>query len=383
MKIVAAIYNHQEYYPPTLNAVEELSKSCDKIYLLARNIKINKWIYPQNVEIKLSGNYKPMSYIKIAPLAWKVLSFVQFTFNFFFLLQKHKPKWVICYDAIPLLSFRIVSKFIFFQRPQLWYHNHDIIDGSVKFSVSWWAMKSEQYYFRSIDIFSLPSDERRQYFPIQQLKGRYFFIPNFPAKAFYEKFRKNTMKESIVTLLYQGNLSSFHGIEETIKFISVTDLNIKLILIGSIKDEYKTQIQELIEKLNLKSKIQILPAVDYSVLPSITSKCHIGLAIHRATPVNLNYITGGTASNKIYEYAALGLPVFYYDEEHYNLHLSKYKWAVSCDLSNDNFDTKIRYILNNYDELSTLAVNDFKLELNFEKAVQPVISYIQSNYDKN
>ena len=383
MKIVAAIYTHPEYYPPTLNALEELSKSCDKIYVLARNLKINSWIYPRNVELKLSGKYRPMSYIKIASWMWKGLSFVQFTLNFFFLLRKHKPKWVICYDAIPLLSFRIVSKFLFSQRPQLWYHNHDVIDGSVKFSVSWWAMKSEQQYFRNIDIFSLPANERTQYFPVQKLKGKYFFIPNFPSKAFYEKFRENNKKESKVTLIYQGNLSSHHGIEETIKFLSVTNLDIKLKLIGSIKDDYKAQIQELINTLNIQDKVEILPPVNYSELPAITAKCHIGLAIHRATPVNLNYITGGTASNKIYEYAALGLPVFYYDEEHYNFHLSKYKWAVSCNLSNDNFDTKIRYIMNNYDEISTLAVNDFKSELNFEKAIMPVLSYIQNNYGKS
>ncbi len=84
--------------------------------------------------------------------------------NKFFLLQKHKPQWVICYDSIPLLSFRIVSKFILFKRPRVWYHNHDIIDGYHKFSVSWWAMKSEKSYFKSIDIFSLPSHERQQYF---------------------------------------------------------------------------------------------------------------------------------------------------------------------------------------------------------------------------
>ena len=84
MKIVAAIYTHPEYYPPTLNALEELSKSCDKIYVLARNLKINSWIYPRNVELKLSGKYRPMSYIKIASWMWKGLSFVQFTLNFFF-----------------------------------------------------------------------------------------------------------------------------------------------------------------------------------------------------------------------------------------------------------------------------------------------------------
>ncbi len=139
MKMVIAIYNHQEYYPPTLNALEELSKSCDKIYLLGRNIKTSNWIYPKNVEIKLSGSYKTVNEIREASLIWKILSFARFTFNLFLLIIKHKPKWVVCYDSIPLWAFRIATKFIFFKIPKLWYHNHDVIDGHHKFSVSWWA----------------------------------------------------------------------------------------------------------------------------------------------------------------------------------------------------------------------------------------------------
>ncbi len=214
---------------------------------------------------------------------------------------------------------------------------------------------------------------------MHQLKGKYFFIPNFPAKAFYGKFKKDTAQTTEIRLLYQGNLNRGHGIEETINFINVSDLNITLTLIGMIRDAYKIEIQKLVEIFNLKNKVEILHAVDYSKLPPITSLYHIGLAILRITPVNLNYITAGTASNKIYEYAALGLPVIYYDDEHYRFHLSKYKWAVSCDLTIKSFDKKIRYIIDNYSELSSLAVNDFKSGLNFEKVFEPVISYINKN----
>ena len=45
--------------------------------------------------------------------------------------------------------------------------------------------------FKYLDLFSLPAIERKDYFPMNELKGQFFYIPNFPSKEFYSKYYKN------------------------------------------------------------------------------------------------------------------------------------------------------------------------------------------------
>src|SRR5579871_4942944 len=47
--LVCALYNHPEAYPPTLNAIGELSKIYDNIYLIYRPNLPDLWDYPENV----------------------------------------------------------------------------------------------------------------------------------------------------------------------------------------------------------------------------------------------------------------------------------------------------------------------------------------------
>jgi hypothetical protein len=96
-------------------------------------------------------------------------------------------------------------------------------------------------------------------------------------------------------------------------------------------------------------------------------------------PECIMYATGGTSSNKIYEYAAMGLPIFYFDDEHYNLHLSKYRWAIATDLNLNELERKINYIKSEHETLSKAALSDFESSLNFELSFKPVLNYLNSN----
>ncbi len=87
-------------------------------------------------------------------------------------------------------------------------------------------------------------------------------------------------------------------------------------------------------------------AVSYHELIKITQTHHVGIATH--LPICIGYKTAAKASNKIYEYAASGLPVLYYNTEHYISHLSKYKWAIATDLSVQDLKKQINYIRQNY-----------------------------------
>src|ERR1700730_7912293 len=96
------------------------------------------------------------------PISKKLRSFFDFTRRFLKTLKKSQPDAILIYDFLPVLSYRLISTFV--HKPAiLWYHNHDLAEAVYikKFSLAWWAWKSEKWIFPKLDIFSLPAMERQ------------------------------------------------------------------------------------------------------------------------------------------------------------------------------------------------------------------------------
>src|SRR5580704_3765242 len=293
--LVCAIYNHPEAYPPTLNALGELSKIYDKIFLIYRANLPDLWKYPENVFLIKNG--KEISVYQQGALnpVLKLLLFFSFSFSFLKSCYKYKPRTILFYDRIALLSFAIIRRFLNF-RGIVWYHNHDVPEqNSIKMhSIEWWALRAEQSSFRYLDIFSLPANERMKFFDLTMFRGKFFFLPNFPSVSFYKKFKKSSKPTSVIKFIFQGSISSGHGIEEVMHFMERSNRDIKLFMIGNIEDKYRDYLISLSEKLDIESSVIIANPVNYGQLPSITASAHIGLAINK--PENIIYSTGGTAS---------------------------------------------------------------------------------------
>jgi hypothetical protein len=83
--------------------------------------------------------------------------------------------------------------------------------------------------------------------------------------------------------------------------------------------------------------------------------------------------TVGTASNKIYEYAALGLPVVLYDTPHFRHHLGERRWAFFTTLSETSLLHTLQVVTECYDDAARAATEDFHRELNFERVFTPAL----------
>jgi phospholipid N-methyltransferase len=99
---------------------------------------------------------------------------------------------------------------------------------------------------------------------------------------------------------------------------------------------------------------------------------HIGLAIYKN--VDILNTTLGTASNKVYEYTASGLPFLYFDTPHFRKYLEVMSWAFPTDLSPESVTRSIQYIDQHYVSLSTSAREEFLVSRNYEKVFQPIVS---------
>jgi glycosyltransferase involved in cell wall biosynthesis len=250
-----------------------------------------------------------------------------------------------------------------------WYHNHDIPEISLnnKYSIGWFAAKFEQKALNKMNYFTLPSNDRLEFYPNLNSKIKYDLIPNYPSLKIYTKPQKSTIdKVEVIKILYQGSIGKGHSIEEIILLLNkqINNKKLKLVLKGPVRENYKNNLNELAIANNVEKYIDWIGVGMYKDLQTITKSCHIGLAIYKGTDV-MNK-TLGTASNKIYEYAACGLPILVYDNEQFRKYLSNYKWVVFTDGSIESIKSSIKYIIDNYNELSTQARKDFEHYFNFD-----------------
>lgn len=375
------VYTHIESYPPSLNALTELAKSFDNIQVLVINNQKTAWKYPQNVSLVECGAYFPTWEIANKKFADKIKDFMQFVVLIKRLLQAKKTNLVIAYDPISLFAYKLVSHFLTQNyKPILWYHNHDVLEFSKtkKYTIAWFASLAEKAMFKQLDFFSLPAQDRKQYFPLNELKGKYFFIPNVPAKSFYNKFYSpKTAIDKKCKLIFQGTIAKGHGLEEIICHIlpnKARNIEFELNLKGLISEAYKKELIDLATINNVADRLIFHGFSAYQDVPKVASQCHIGIAIHTGTDV-MNK-TLGTSSNKIYEYAAVGLPILLFDNHHFREHLGKYEWAFFTDVSAKSLADNIEKIMANYEYLSQQAHADFESHLNFETYFTPAVEEV-------
>jgi glycosyltransferase involved in cell wall biosynthesis len=177
-------------------------------------------------------------------------------------------------------------------------------------------------------------------------------------------------------LLFQGRIAEGHGIEEILEAMpfTVRGRPVRLVLAGGMGEAFRARLQATISRRNLQGSVELLGNRPYVELPSITASCHVGLAIYQGT--SLMNRTVGTASNKIYEYAAVGLPVIYFDNAHFREHLGRFRWACAWDVRPASLLPTLERIVDTHAELSMAARADFEGELNYERGFAPLREYL-------
>jgi glycosyltransferase involved in cell wall biosynthesis len=379
--LVVALYSPPEYYPPTLNALENLYGEYQNIYIIYRNYDgIFDWKYPDHVKLIPTGERIAVKDAETASVSRKIRFFIQYSSALKALMHKTNPDTLLIYDYMPIAAYRMIKLFLRVPRI-LWYHNHDVGDKNFlrKWSIGWLAWKSEKWIFPKLNIFSLPSLDRKQYFPMDKLNGEFFFVPNYPSVKVFEKYRNiQRYNEKFIKIVFQGSVGPLHGLEEIIPLLNetVNGKNLQLIVRGLISEDYKRDLIEIAIKNGVENKLVIISMTGYGKVLEQAHTYNVGIGIYRKQDIMNKTIV--TASNKIYEYAASGMPVLLYDNEQFRKNLDHYSWTFFTDCTPASLLGCLGKIDRNFDELSKQAKTDFVRDLNFEKYFLPVSKYLDN-----
>ncbi len=367
-EIIIVTYSHPEAYPPILSAIEEFSKRGHKIEIICRNLLKTEWKYPANVTLTNTTEFAAIFESEKKTQRQKLQEFLIFSRILRKRFKQNHEKVFMINDSIPLFALFFATLLLGRKKNKIWYHNHDTSDikANRKFSVGWWAAFFEPRLMKKLDIFSLPAEERKQFFNLSNFKGKIAFIPNFPKLEVWLNHSLRNKINMSFKILYQGTIGHDHGFEELLRIISKKNQirQTELHLVGRVRKNYLSELTKLSLKLNCSDLFHYHGEMTYAGLFDFTPNFDLGIAIHK--PTNESYSTAATASNKIFEYAASGLPVLFYDSEHYRAYYGNKPWAFFTDLSEDNLTEQVNTIISADSEIRNAARLDFENHYNYE-----------------
>jgi hypothetical protein len=154
------------------------------------------------------------------------------------------------------------------------------------------------------------------------------------------------------------------GFEEFGEFMAKSPLDLMLTLKGPTRNNYKFFLKENFNRLNILNKIKIIGVSNYVDLVKDMTNFHIGMAIQLGDDEIRK--TLGTASNKIYEYAASGLPVIVLDNQQFRKYLDNEDWVFFYNKEKNNLEEIIQDIVLNFQEISVSARLAFENKYNYE-----------------
>ncbi|MGD8474001.1 MAG: glycosyltransferase [Anaerolineae bacterium] len=270
------------------------------------------------------------------------------------------------------------------------YHCHDFVSqDSLPWSGGRLVSEFEHRYARTADLVIIPDAERAEVVARHlRLVRKPIVVANAPLawpKAWGREL-ENRLLSACGTrwarvVFRQGVVGPGHGIERTIQSIPRWDsTEWGFVVMGACDPHYAEHLRSLASSLGVHSQLCILPAVGYDQVHQYTVGASIGHALYEPVHINNVYIT--TASNKLMEYMAAGLPVLVSDRPGLRAFVREYECGLTVDESSaESIAAGVNALLGDPDlarRLGAAGARAFEEELNYERQFEPALDKFRS-----
>lgn len=294
------------HYPPMYNAAEILAERGFAVEIVHRRSEDEDGPYPRGATIHAPAarGGSAMRELRLVCRAVRVA-------------RHFKPDVIIGYDFRGAVAAAITRTLVSLlgRRPALVYHNHDAIDWSSGSRLRRPGKRLESHIARAADLVVLPDQERAAWYAAEHR------LPTLPLTQWNcprlrRESRTNVLRELLrargyqfnrIVIRQQANIGPGHAIEATVRSIPRWPPDAGLVLVGSVSAKYRAQLMTLAAAAGVAERVAIVPRVPYERVFALVSGADVGLALY--DPVDVNRRTNAGASNKLFEYAAAGLPI--------------------------------------------------------------------------
>lgn len=230
----------------------------------------------------------------------------------------------------------------------------------------------EKRLVKRIDRMICVSNAAAEYFREKYKIARPTVITNCPMKS---DLPMQPKAEDAFEVVYQGLMVAGRGYEEFVQAAKHLPKGVRLVLRGY--GTLEPYLREMIQKDALQDRVSFVDPVEVSELIAAASSSHVGIVVTR--PVNINFRL--SVSNKVFEYAAAGLPVILSDVPEHRYLNEKYHFGIVLDeVTPEKIAEAIIYLKDHPEDYAEMSANAKKMfdELNWETESEKLLEIYES-----
>ncbi|MDM9379618.1 glycosyltransferase [Chlorogloeopsis sp. ULAP01] len=375
------IYANPDYYPPTVNAIHLLSKHFD-IILIGRNQDPCTHEYPPNVKVYRLGKYTTLRERAQLSARAKLWEYINFIIKASQLLKD--VSLIYAYDTFGYTVAYVCRAFLP-QAVPIIYHSHEISEQLASLSsLSGWVDRAERKWIDKAVLNVFPDKDRAEFVQKRtNLQKKPLIVPNFPLKSFFEppKDWSSLIKKrwEDITFFYRGSISDTSAMQEIVTAASLLNKSINIKFVGFLTTSNAEKLRKWVEHLKMSTHFSYLGTLPYKDLQAPTLLATVGFGLYKNT--SFDRVACASACNKIYEYAACGVPTIVSDFPTYREYLANETWVRFADPDNpQSIVCAVDDILSDFEKYQAMCLaarKAFEEKYNYESAFSPLLSTIK------
>jgi glycosyltransferase involved in cell wall biosynthesis len=383
-RLLAALYGNANFHPPTLNGLRLMAQSF-AVRILCRNEDGPDAQWPAAVERENVGEFRPRTERAAAGPIRKLAEFTGFVRRLRAAIDEYRPALFYAYD--PLAFAAAIRARRFRRNLPVVFHCHDVppVERIEPTSLQWWLIRYALRHTRAAAFTVFPEKYRAAHWLAHAGDPRpAMVVPNgaardfYPAPADWHKLIAQRFENR--RALYVGSMGEGNGHREAVRALAALPDNVTLDLVGFVEAGFRDELLSLAGSLGLSDRVAIDAWVSNVERVRRAEEASLGLVLYH--PINWNWEYSGSAPNKLFEYAAFGLPVIVPDRPSYRDFLAEDQWVVYADPADPGSIARaIEYILadpERYAAMSLAARSAHERKYNYEQLFAPVLERLRA-----
>ncbi|WP_405606321.1 hypothetical protein [Polaribacter sp. Asnod1-A03] len=312
-KLAVIHYLPLEFYPPVTNLLNCISES-NNVIVQVFSTKNNKGRKPYKNK-SLDNIYRVAAPKEKENIILRLFKYMLFNLSVFFKLCFLRPDSILYYESYSVGPVYWYYR-LFGKKTKLYIHYHEYASSKwyergMKL-VKMYHKQEQTFLYEKAESISQTNKDRIKLFlkdnPMVS-KNQMIELPNYPAKSWLQEFNDNFQESAeVVKTVYVGSLSLKDTyIQEYCEWVEKQKGKVTFDIYAYNLHQDTT---DYLIKLNSKWINFNEKGVEYNEMPKLLPKYNVGVILYKANTDNYKY----NAPNKLFEYMACGLEVWYSDK---------------------------------------------------------------------
>jgi glycosyltransferase involved in cell wall biosynthesis len=374
-RLLVVFYANPDQYPPTYNAVS-LLRACFRVRVVSRRTERESRSYPEDVRLDRVGAARSAQEAAAQSAPRKLADFLEFVAAVRRAIREDAPRVIYAYDPYAIVAVALAGG-----RAPLVYQRHEVeeLDRISRRSLGGWVLRASLPLSRRAALVVFPDRGRAEYYA-RFVPGlpEPMIVPNFPLRATFPAPDLASLVDGRFErrqVFYRGALGGSNGLREAVRAFARVAPPASLRLCGPGSPDFVRELEALATELGVRDRVDLagfIPSFDQ--LNRETLAGSVGLLLYRA--VDTNWAWSASAVNKLYEYAACGMPALAPDRASYREFLGGEDWVELVDEADPAaIAAAIERVLSDrarYAERCRAARRAFEERFNYESAFAPL-----------